>query len=218
MNILFYDTETSGLPNRNRALTHPSQPKVTQLGFLYEENGKDAFAFDHLIKPSGPDWQIGPQATVLTGITREMCEESGVPIAEAMDTFIDYAANADVIICHNVAFDSLLLQMEAARLDPEMETKAIFEGAPHVCTMLAAMPICRLPKRDRKTGFKWPKLEEAIWHFFNEKIDGAHDAMVDITATRRLFRHLCNIGAMDEPFAKAKLGNPPTYREDQIHG
>jgi DNA polymerase-3 subunit epsilon len=183
---------------------------VTQLGFLYEEEGQDIFSFDHLIQPSGPEWQISPTASALTGITREMCEAEGVPMAEVMDTFVDYCALADVIVCHNVSFDSLLMKIEAIRLanDPEFKPEAIFENAPHVCTMLAATPICKLPKLDKRVGWKWPKLEEAIWHFFGEKLDGAHNAMVDILATQRLFRHLCDLGAMDAPFEKVGLEAP----------
>jgi DNA polymerase-3 subunit epsilon len=209
MNILFYDTETGGLPNRNRDLIDASQPHLTQLGFLFERDGKDDHACDTLIKPYGPHWNIGAIAQALTGITPEQCEANGRPIESVMDEFVDYAAQADVLVCHNVAFDMLLMQIQAKRLAPDMEsTTAIFEGAPHVCTMLAALPICRLPKKDRKVGYKWPKLEEAIWHFFGEKLDGAHDAMVDITATQRLFRHLCNIGAMDKPMEKIDLVAP----------
>ncbi len=217
MNILFYDTETTGLPNRNRPFTHPCQPRVTQMGFLYEENGVEVSSLDSLVKPDGPNWQISPTASALTGITREMCEDTGMPLAEMMDAFVDHCAMADVIICHNVSFDSLLMMMEAARLAPDMEPRSIFEGKPHVCTMLAATPICRLPKKDKRTGFKWPKLEEAIMFFFGEKLDGAHDAMVDITATQRLFRHLCNINAMDKPFANHGL-KTPAYPWDKACG
>jgi DNA polymerase-3 subunit epsilon len=209
VNILFYDTETTGLPNRNRPFSHPGQPHVTQMGFLFEEDGLDVHSCNTLIKPSGPDWQISPQASAITGITREMCERHGRPIEEVMDEFVDYTARADLLVCHNVAFDSLLMQIGVSRIAPDLEnTKAIFEGAPHVCTMLVSTPICKIPKKDRRVGYKWPKLEEAYFFFFNERLEGAHDAMVDITATRRVFRHLCNLGAMDEPLAKLGLIAP----------
>lgn len=209
MNILFYDTETTGLPNRNRANRIDLQPHITQLGFLLEgSNGDVIDQCDTLIKPSGPDWQIGAEASVLTGITREMCEESGTPIAEVMDRFVDCAAQADLIVCHNVAFDSMLMKFEAQRLAPDMEPRAIFEGAPHVCTMLASVQVCKIPKKDRRVGYKWPKLEELYWHLYQEKLDGAHNAMVDILATRRCFQDLCNLGAMDEPMRKVGLEAP----------
>ncbi len=210
MKILYYDTETTGLPNRNRALDYPSQPYLTQLGFLLEgDDGEVIDSCDTLVKPYGEKWAISPQAQAITGITREMCEEKGQPIEEVLDFFVDCAFDADLLVCHNVAFDRLLLQIQAKRLAPDMEsTSTIFEGCPHICTMLAATPICKLPKKDKRVGYKWPKLEEAIMHFFGEKLDGAHDAMVDITATRRLFRHLIEIGGMNEAFAKIGMEVP----------
>ena len=37
---------------------------------------------------------------------------------------------------------------------------------------------------------KPPKLEECIKHFFNETLEGAHDAMVDLAACSRVYFHL----------------------------
>jgi DNA polymerase-3 subunit epsilon len=37
---------------------------------------------------------------------------------------------------------------------------------------------------------KPPKLSECIQFFFNEELVGAHDALVDVRACVRVFRHL----------------------------
>ena len=45
----------------------------------------------------------------------------------------------------------------------------------------------------RAAGFnkpKSPKLEECIEHFFGEKLSGAHDAMVDVGACKRVYFNL----------------------------
>ena len=50
----------------------------------------------------------------------------------------------------------------------------------------------------RAAGFdkpKPPKLEECIRHFFNEELGGAHDAMIDLDACRRVYIHLASVGA-----------------------
>jgi hypothetical protein len=39
VNILYFDTETTGLPRPSQPLNHPSQPHITQLGFILEVNG-----------------------------------------------------------------------------------------------------------------------------------------------------------------------------------
>lgn len=53
-------------------------------------------------------------------------------------------------------------------------------------------------ERMRAAGFnkpKPPKLEECIRHFFNEDLDGAHDAMIDVAACRRVYFHLKTLEA-----------------------
>lgn len=206
MNILFFDTETTGLPTEKFPPGHPMQPHITQLGFILEVNGVEAVAVDALITPD--NWRvhddsgngISAKSTELTGITQDMCEAGGIPIADAMDMFLIAAEIADFIVCHNVAFDSKIVAQEYARLRPDKKPRDVLCGKPLVCTMKAATPICKMPKKDGKTGNKWPKLIEAHEIFFGEKFDGAHSAIVDIRATRRVFDHLFEIGAFDEQF------------------
>lgn len=40
---------------------------------------------------------------------------------------------------------------------------------------------------------KPPKLEECIRHFFDEALEGAHDALVDVRACARVHRHLISL-------------------------
>lgn len=205
MNILYFDTETTGLPDAKYPLNHPMQPHMTQLGFVLEVNGHDAMRVDTLIRPDDT-WRIhddsgtciGKKATELTGITAEMCYDDGIPVADAVEMFIIAAENADAIVCHNTAFDTKLMSIQYARLRPDAQPRLVLCGKPALCTMKAATPICKIPKKDKKTGFKWPKLEEAVAFFYNEKLEGAHSAIVDILATRRVFHTLVNLGAFDQ--------------------
>lgn len=203
MNILFFDTETTGLPRQSEPLTHPSQPHMTQLGLILEVNGHDALVIDTLIKPNG--WEISPKASELTGITLDMCEADGIPVADAMEMFVIAAENADLIVCHNTAFDTKLLAMEYLRLQPERKPYEYLSGRPSLCTMKTSTPVCRIPKKDGRTGYKWPKLEEAIKFFFDEELENAHSAIVDIKATRRLFNKLKELGYLDEQLAEHGL-------------
>lgn len=208
MKILFYDTETTGLPNRNRDLYFKTQPYVAQLAYLLDEDGEVLEERDVLVQPYDEHWVMNPISLSIHGKTREMCE-TGVTLPEMLDDFIDAITEADVLVCHNVAFDRLIMQIQAAKIDKEMDTYTIFEGKPHVCTMLSALPICKIPPKDgRKNSFKWPTLQETHKHFFGEEFDGAHDALADITATRRCWIELANIGALDERFEKLGLEAP----------
>jgi DNA polymerase-3 subunit epsilon len=197
MNILYYDTETTGLPKASLPFTHPEQPHITQLGFIHEVNGHDAMTVDTLIKPDG--WKIDKIASELTGITLEMCEADGIPIADAVELFIIAAENSDVIVCHNTAFDVKLMSMEYARLRPTAAPKLVLCNRPTLCTMKVSTPICRIGKKDGKVGYKWPKLSEATTFFFNEELQNAHSAIVDIVATRRIFHKLGTLGYLDKP-------------------
>lgn len=208
MNILYFDTETTGLPSAQYPLNHPMQPHMTQLGFILEVNGHDALMVDTLIKPD--NWRvqecsgtgIGKIASELTGITQEMCEKDGIPVADAVELFMIAAENADALVCHNTSFDNKLLSIEYARLKPDMPPRSVLCGRPSLCTMKAATPICKIPKKGvvKTTGvnFKWPKLTEAMMHFYGEELEGAHSAIVDIKATRRVFHTLLGLGAFDE--------------------
>ena len=53
--------------------------------------------------------------------------------------------------------------------------------------MKSAVDYCKLPGN---YGFKWPKLEELYNICFQEKLENAHDAMVDVRATFRCFDKL----------------------------
>jgi DNA polymerase-3 subunit epsilon len=127
-----------------------------------------------------------------------MCEEDGIPIADAIELFVIAAENADLVVCHNTAFDTKLMAIEYLRLQPDRAQRLSLAARPSLCTMKVSTPICRIGKKDGRTGYKWPKLEEAIQFFFNEELENAHSAIVDIKATRRLFYKLGELGYLDE--------------------
>lgn len=205
MKILYFDTETTGLPNSREVLNHHSQPHITQLGLMLEVDGHDALTIDALVKPNG--WEISPKASELTGITLDMCEKDGIPIADAVEMFVIAAENADLIVCHNTSFDQKLMAIEYLRLQPQRKAYDVLCGKPSLCTMKVSTPICRIGKKDGRVGYKWPKLEEAIRFFFDEQLENAHSAIVDIIATRRVFYELNALGYLDQPLAD--LGLPP---------
>ncbi len=210
MRTLFFDVETTGLPTNKYPPHHEQQPHITQLGLILEINGVDAISLDTFIQPD--NWRVHPcsgngitaKSTELTGITMEMCEDSGIPIRDALEIFMIAADAADAIVCHNSAFDTKIMGMEYTRLRPDAPPKEILNGLPTLCTMKTATPICKLPKGDGRRDYKWPRLEEAMKFFFGEELVGAHSAIVDITATRRIFHELIDLGAFDEQFYELK--------------
>lgn len=214
MNILFFDVESTGLPRKDPDTGETHQPNITQLGFILERNGVDVITVDTLIKPDNwfvhedPTGELPPsiishRAMEVTGITPEMCEKDGIPIADAVELFIIAAENADIIVCHNTAFDTKVMEGEYLRLRPRHKTPSdVFAGCPSLCTMKAATPICKIPKkgvvRAGGSNYKWPRLEEAVPHFFGVEMENAHSAIVDISWTRKVFHELLKLGAFDK--------------------
>ena len=51
-------------------------------------------------------------------------------------------------------------------------------------------------KANKKYGQKWkpPKLEECMKYFFNEDIEGLHDALIDVDSCRRVYFKLKEMG------------------------
>lgn len=103
---------------------------------------------------------------------------------------------ADTVCAHNIKFDRGVIEAAIAR----HYGRVLPLRKPLFCTMEAATPVVNLPptERMRAAGFnkpKPPKLEECIRHFFNEDLDGAHDAMIDVAACRRVYFHLKTLEA-----------------------
>lgn len=178
--ILGLDTETTGLPNKNLEATDPRQARVVQLALkLITIEGRVLSQFSTLIKPSG--WaEIHPKAFETHGISREDCERFGIKAIEAFSVFQQYSSLSDVIVAHNADFDSVMMMIEADALGIDMPVN------PWHCTMKEATPICKVPPtpRMRAAGFgpyKNANLTEALKILCGKDLDGAHDAMVDVT-------------------------------------
>jgi len=192
--ILFFDTETTGFFQDRLPVDHPDQPHIVQLAAeLCDDDGNTVSSFS-LIIDNGVD--IPVQASTVHGITTERAVQFGVSAASALSMFTHLYQRADVVVAHNIKFDRGVVEAAIARhYDRVMPLRK-----PLYCTMEAASPIVNLPPTERMlaAGFtkpKPPKLEECIKHFFDEALDGAHDAMVDVVACRRVYFHLRSLEA-----------------------
>lgn len=181
---LFLDTETTGFPNPNLGPRDPKQGRVCQLAFiLTDENNRNIAEFCSLIAPDG--WAIQMGAQNIHGLTDELCAKYGVKSRTAFQLFQRLADKADIVVAHNLDFDMRMFEMEAAAHDLAMP---IFKE--RYCTMKAATPLCKLPKK-QGSGYKWPKLSEALPILCGRELgDGAHDAMVDTRGCKDLFFEL----------------------------
>lgn len=201
MTTLFFDVETTGLARDKLPAIHPKQPMPAQLGWkLDAENGVERGAANLLIRTGG-QWTISPGASKVTGIDDVVADAFGIDLITAVEAFLDILDAADTVVAHNMAFDSVVMRRAVFVYSEKIGVSYVdpFEGKTMVCTMLASMNIIKaLPKRNGQ--WKWPKLSEAVRFFFNESIDGAHDALVDVKACARVFYRLREMGVFSDEY------------------
>ncbi len=113
--ILFYDTETNGLPLWSIPSSDPSQPYIVQLAaeLCIEETGAVLGAIDLLIRPEG--WVIPLEITAINGITTDQAEQFGVPVKAALDSFLELWCNANLRCGHNESFDMRMMRIAIMR-------------------------------------------------------------------------------------------------------
>ncbi len=187
--ILFFDTETTGFFQDRKPVDHPSQPHIVQIAAqLCEEDGSAVAGFSLIVDP-GVD--IPEAASRVHGVTRERAIQFGTSPDFALSMFTHLYTRANTVVAHNVKFDKGVVEAGMARY----YGKVVPLKKPMFCTMEAAAPIVNLPPTERMLAAginkpKSPKLEECIRHFFGEELEGAHDAMVDVHACRRVYLKL----------------------------
>lgn len=171
----FTDTETSD----------SKYQRICQLAaVLCDEKGNEIEVLNELIYPDG--WEVCDYfANEVHGITTQMCYEKGKPMPEVLERFGRILASSKKVICHNYNFDQARILNELT-IYKKVGYADLFKQTPWFCTMLHTTDICKLPKA-RGTGYKWPKLQEAHKHFFGAEFDGAHDALADLRATKRIY-------------------------------
>ncbi len=173
---LFYDTETTGIPDWHAPSDGDQQPHIVQLAALLVDvdTQQTIQSLNLIVKPDG--WEIPQEITDIHGITTEYAQAVGIPERQALETFLALW-NGRERIAHNQSFDARIIRIATKRYSSEDVIDAWKEG-PADCTGRLTRPILELPKM--------PKLSEACEHFGIELTD-AHTAVADATACRDLY-------------------------------
>jgi DNA polymerase-3 subunit epsilon len=191
--ILFYDTETTGLPKYGQPSTDPAQPRVTQLAaeLCIEATGETIAELNHIILPCG--WTIPEDVAKLTGLTTELALVQGVAIDTVLHEFVEMWKGASVRVAYNERFDMRMLRIELVRhpvYSRQLVGAASFadhwKEAPAYCTQGNSTKLVNAarPAGDKK---KTASLAEAYAHFTGKTLDGAHDAKVDVMACKAVY-------------------------------
>ena len=198
MKILFFDTETTGLPvNFYEPYTNiENWTRLVQLSWITEDTDtKEKKENDFIIRPEG--FTIPDAAAKIHNITTEIAERDGVNLRAALSDFVQDMLLADLLVAHNIEFDKNVICSEiyrtAIKLMGEKELllefgfriQNYFMNKKSICTMKLGTNYTKI--KTAGGDYKWPKLIELYSHFFGRDFEGQHDALDDIRATHECF-------------------------------
>ena len=179
MITLFFDTETTGLPDWKSPSGADHQPHMTQFaGALFRDDDHVLASVNLMVRPDG--WTIPAELQELAGITDADAEKYGQSELVVFGIAAQMMQRADLIVAYNTPFDMRIMRIAAKRYADDAIADVLKESKTE-CAMRQAAKII---------GGKWPKLGEAYQHFFNQPLVGAHNAMADVMACRRIWMHM----------------------------
>jgi len=196
MKILVFDTETTGLPEKNATIyNHNQWPYIVQLSYvLYDLSNNTTIIKDHYIKISN-HVEITPKSYEIHKITKEMLNTKGIHIKQALTEFNKYLKICDIVVAHNISFDKRMIFVESFRNKLDQYFTQYIDSTkitkPEYCTMKNTAPFCNLIRlsSSNKTYIKSPKLTELYQKLFPENIipENLHNSLIDILITLRCY-------------------------------
>ena len=190
LSLLFFDTETTGVPRNYKAPASDLKnwPRLVQIAWLLaDDDGGEIESAEYIVKPEG--FTIPAEAARIHGISTGMAIRDGLDIKSVLAEALMCLGKVSQLVGHNIDFDEKILGAELLRAGHPncVETKQ------RLCTMRSATDYCRLPG---PYGYKWPKLEELHRKLFNQPLDGAHRALVDVRACAKCYFELRRLKVM----------------------
>jgi len=184
--ILFTDTETTGIPLFGSPSSSILQPSITEIAaVLDDDEGQTQMQFSALIKPDGWTIDVSGEAAYVSGITTDMCEKCGIPLAQALLVFELFVDLADTVIGHNLGFEYKMFKISDARAG-NGELRRKFENLQYADTMHSA-----------RKAIKKANLGDVYETLFGRKFKDSHRALPDTLATREVFYELVARNAIE---------------------
>jgi DNA polymerase III epsilon subunit-like protein len=184
--ILFFDTETTGLPRaRNISALQCADiwPDIVSISWIVHtiHSRTPPTKHTYIIKPDG--WHIPADSIRIHGITNELAQTNGRPLAEVMAKFKDAVHSARHIIAHNMEFDKNVIH-HAFKWRLGTDPLLFWDSRKEFCSMLQSKNELKIPGRYPKPSdpYKNPGLDELYRVTFKgkEPPSGAHSADRDV--------------------------------------
>lgn len=179
-NILFFDTETTGLiPKENFQFEKVlNYPKLVQLSaLLYSEEGELLKTLDYIIKPN--NFEINNCA--IHGITTDIANRDGQEVELVLQEFKRICSEANLLVCHNYAFDSAIVKSELLRNN----NFDFLSEMPSFCTMTECSSLTK--------SISLKNLHNGL---FNTDFSDHHNSLVDTQITAKCFFELIKQGKL----------------------
>ena len=184
-NILFVDTETSGIP-ADKMLSYrniDNWPTIKQIAWIiYKKDGTLLAQHNYAIADEGEHKDI---------VSPTYVSKKVLPIHEIVMLFYFGALKTcDVIVGHNIEYDVRVILSELHRYGYDTE---LLNSIHQFCTMKNSIDVCGF---DTRHGNRYPKLQELYSKLFHKPFENEHDAYCDIKATADCFWKLFSSGML----------------------
>lgn len=197
MNILFFDTETTGLPLRNANWETDFEifPHIVSISWSFMGEMKDRIIY--------PDsYEISLESTAIHGITTQQAINEGLPFEEVIADFINDCRSADKLVGFNVYFDTSTIKANILRSIGEDWKKGVnsaLDKSKRIDLMRKTMKFVGMRKPNG--SFKFPSLSDLYEKLFNEGFN-AHSSKDDVMATEMCYLKCIELGIIEESPAK----------------
>lgn len=205
--IVFFDTETGGLPVNGVPSNDPRHPDMVSIAaILDDDDGTTIETFEALNKDARDS---DPGAFKVHGISKSRCEQEGIPLSDIITRFREMAVRAGTICAFNSHFDLKIIKIACARSSGGEDNRSAIEALNQVCAMEAAAA--------HLLGKKRISLKNAYFDLFKRETqtDQFHGALKDAHAAREVYYELKKRGFKFEPKPILRVYDTPYEQSPQ---
>jgi DNA polymerase III epsilon subunit-like protein len=193
--LLFFDTETTGLPRDYKATWSnvANWPRLVTISWVVTDSRGVELRSQHtIIRPDG--YEIPPASTKIHGVTHQVAVDTGEPARRVLERFHGELRRAAAIVAHNYNFDTGVIGAEYFR-QSWTEAALRLEAMAWRCTMVSSINVCKLP--GKFGDYKYPGLAELHRHLFGSDFGDAHNSLADTRACAKCFFEMRRRGYLD---------------------
>ena len=187
--IVFFDTETTGLPTKRRvsALNEAGVwPDIVSICWWVFEGTTVVKKVNCLIRPG--NWTIPEESIKIHGITQTQALAEGSDLLEVLLEFKEDIQDAKYLVAHNLEFDRNVL-LNAYKWRLAMDTSFWPSPNREFCSAQKSKDELKLPSLYPKPWdmYKIPKLDELYQDTFKKSApSGAHNAERDVDVLQQI--------------------------------